>query len=782
MSKACSFADALPRSRARVTVRGTVQGVGFRPFVYRLATEMHLAGWVRNSADGVRIEVEGPRLELDRFVTRLENERPVHAVIRECAVEFDRRAGLHGFHIRDSDRRGPVSTRILPDFATCPECRRELFDPANRRHRYPFTNCTLCGPRFSIIECLPYDRPHTTMKRFTMCPDCEAEYRDPADRRFHAQPNACPRCGPQLALRDPIGRTLACREDALSETVRRLRRGAIVALKGVGGFQLLVDARNQAAVQRLRQRKQRPAKPFAVMFPDLAAIRQECSVSSREAAMLTDATAPIVLLRRRRPTGSTRPGRALAAAIAPGNPRIGAMLPYSPLHLLLLADLGFPVVATSGNLSDEPICIDEEEAIERLGGIADVFLVHNRPIARPLDDSVVRELLGEEQVLRRARGHAPFPVQVAEALPPILGFGAHLKNTVAVSVGRDIHLSQHVGDLSTPQAREVFRRTAADLPRLFGVEPELAVCDLHPGYDSTRLARSGPRQVISVQHHFAHVLACIAEHDLREPVLGVCWDGTGYGADGTIWGGEFLRVTPQGFERFGRFRPFPLPGGGEAAREPRRSALGLLHRLGDETTLHDARLPAVCAFTTSERRTLLQMLDRRIDAVDTSSVGRLFDAVASLTGLCQENGYDGQAATAVEFAVTAGEDRPYPVALTGEDPVEFDWRPMLRALLADVRAEAPVGRIAARFHETLVHALVAAAHRAGLRDIVLTGGCFQNHWLAETAARRLQAAGFRPHWPQRIPPNDGGIALGQVIAAARALHPRRRFAVARRDG
>jgi hydrogenase maturation protein HypF len=748
------------RQRLRVVLRGAVQGVGFRPFVYRLATEMSLVGWVSNSPQGVFVEIEGPPDRLEEFLVRLERERPPRAAVHSLEYAFLPLQDFSGFVIRESDGAGERTVLVLPDIAACPDCLREVLDPGDRRHGYPFANCTNCGPRFSIIRALPYDRRHTTMAGFPMCEACRAEYEAPADRRFHAQPIACPACGPQLALWDPRGAVQAERQDALVAAAAAIRRGEIVAVKGLGGFHLMTDARSEEAVRRLRARKHREEKPLAVMAPALPWVESHCAVSPLEARVLASPESPIVLLRRRAGAAG------VATAVAPGNPALGVMLPYTPLHHLLLREVEAPVVATSGNLSDEPICTDEREALDRLAGIADRFLVHDRPIARHVDDSVVRVLLGRELVLRRARGYAPLPIRVARPVRPALGVGAHLKNAVALGIGQDVFVSQHVGDLETVQAFEAFRAATRDLPALYDVRPELVGCDLHPDYLSTRHARAAGVPSVPVQHHVAHVLACMAENQLGGPVLGVSWDGTGYGPDGTVWGGELLRVSDRAWERVAHLRTFPLPGGDLAVKEPRRTALGLLFELlGDEVfAQHD--LAVLRSFRADELRILRQALARGLNCPRTSSAGRLFDAVAAILGLRHTRQFEGQAAMELEWAIgDAATDACYPFAVRGEAwPLVLDWGPLIRALL-DERA-LPLGALAAKFHNTLVEMIVAAARRLGERDIVLTGGCFQNRYLTERAVTRLRAEGFTPHWHQRVPPNDGGIALGQVVAAA----------------
>ncbi len=779
--------DRTTHQRLRVVIRGAVQGVGFRPFVYRLATEMNLPGWVINSSQGVFIEVEGVKPQLDAFLLRVEREKPPRSFIQSFESSFLDPVGFTSFEIRHSEESGVKSVLILPDLAICPDCLHDIFDPSNRRYRYPFTNCTNCGPRFSIIEGLPYDRPNTSMKAFPMCAACRAEYENPLDRRFHAQPNACSVCGPHIELWDRAGKVLAAHHEALLQTADALRRGQIVAVKGIGGFHLMVDGRNDDAVQLLRDRKHRVEKPFALMAPALEQVKALCEVSELEERLLLSTESPIVLLRRNRQSH----GMECASAVAPGtNPSLGVMLPYTPLHHLLMAELGYAVVATSGNLSDEPICIDEHEALDRLGGIADVFLIHNRPIVRHVDDSIVRIVLGREMVLRRARGFAPLPVRLThsrgEALPakpvvtetswqcfaPTLAVGAHLKNSVAITVGENVFISQHIGDLETPQAFDAYRRVIADLSALYEFRPVTIACDLHPDYMSTHDARVRAMQdslpVVAVQHHFAHIVACMAENDLigkPHRVLGVSWDGTGYGTDGSIWGGEFLLTdgNVHGFTRAAHLRTFRLPGGDRAVKEPRRTAFALLFELfGDEVIAHTELAP-IAAFTPTERNVLLKMLQTKLNAPLTSSAGRLFDAVAALIGLRQHVTYEGQAAMVLEFTAQ-DTDGVYPFEIREE---KVDWAPMIHAIIVDLQRGVPVGIIACAFHNTLAAMILAVARQVGEMRVALSGGVFQNTRLLEQTVTGLSAAGFQPYWHQRVPSNDGGIALGQAVAALR---------------
>ena len=784
-------ATSLSLLRVKVVIRGAVQGVGFRPFVYRLATELKLVGWVSNTAQGVFIEAEGMKDVLDVFVLRLQREKPPRASIQSLEFSFLDPVGFSSFTIRHSDESGPKTALVLPDIATCTECLDEVFDPTNRRYLYPFTNCTNCGPRFSIIEALPYDRPNTSMKKFAMCPACQREYDDPLDRRFHAQPNACPVCGPHVELWDDQGRALFREREAISAAMKAIREGMIVAVKGLGGFHLMVDARNEEAVLRLRERKHREEKPFALMFPTIETVKAECKVSELETRLLLSPESPIVLLERRNgsfpskvdvPAAQNFP---VAPSVAPNNPYLGIMLPYTPLHYILLRDLGFPVVATSGNISDEPICTDEHEAVNRLAGIADMFLVHDRLIVRHVDDSIVRVVMGRELVIRRARGYAPLPVRLKTPLErSVLAVGGHLKNTVALTVGENAFISQHIGDLETQESLEAFRRVIADFQTLYGSTPEHVVCDMHPDYLSSKEARSFPKEVFEVQHHYAHVAACMAENELEGEVLGVSWDGTGFGLDGTIWGGEFLVVRDGSFERVATFRPFRLPGGEKAIKEPRRTALGVLYEVMGIDAFEQTSLPPLSAFSASELGVIRQMLQKELNSPLTSSVGRLFDAVASLIGLRQRVSFEGQAAMELEFAMAGrGSDEAYGFSIddsrstipdSGQNRqsaignrqslLVVDWSAAIRQILENLRQDVPRSLISVKFHNMLSDVIVGVARSIGIERVVLTGGCFQNKYLTERTVQQLRESGLRPYWHQRVPPNDGGISLGQIYA------------------
>ena len=603
------------------------------------------------------------------------------------------------------------------------------------------------------------------MKKFPMCEECEREYNEPDDFRFHAQPNACPVCGPQLELWNADGKVIAKQDEALRIAADEVRAGKIVALKGLGGFQLIVDARNESSVRELRRRKRRSEKPFALLYPSLELAREHCRVSELEERLLLSAEAPIVLLQRWSPP--------LAPSIAPGNPNLGVMLPASPLHHLFMRQLGFPVVATSGNLSDEPICTEENEALKRLAGIADAFLVHNRPIVRGMDDSIARVVRGREMILRRARGYAPLPIHLKAPVPGILAVGAHLKNTIALSQGSEVFISQHIGDLETSEAHAAFRAAVSDLPRLYDAKPAAIACDLHPDYLSTkhavRLATQAKVPLIPVQHHWAHVLSCMAENEVEFPALGVAWDGTGYGTDGTIWGGEFLLAKEDSFERVAHFRQFRLPGADAASRQPRRSALGVLFETRGIKGFDSTDLGPQMEFKETELGLIKQMLVKGLQAPLTSSVGRLFDAVASLTNLRQQVTFGGQAAMELEFAIQSCVSEAYSFEIKSTAPSVIDWRPMIEEIIEDVRNRVDAGMISAKFHNALVEVIVAVAKHVGQTRVVLTGGCFQNRYLTERSVQRLLESGFRPYWHQRVPTNDGGIALGQVVEAARQI-------------
>jgi hydrogenase maturation protein HypF len=731
--------------RLRARVEGTVQGVGFRPFVYRLAGELGLAGWVLNDERGVLLEAEGDPAVLDDFVVRLAADAPPLASVERIATEDVVPTGAPGFAIVASERRGAPAALVSPDMATCDDCLRELFDPADRRHRYAFINCTNCGPRFTIVRGVPYDRPLTTMAGFRMCAACQAEYDDPGDRRFHAQPNACPECGPRLTL---IGAT----GDPLVGAVAALRAGRIVAVKGIGGYHLACLARDERAVAALRGRKHREEKPFALMAPSVDAAAGLVELSDDDAALLRGRERPIVLAPR-------RPAARVAKAVAPRSADLGVMLPYSPLHHLLLADIGEPLVMTSANVSDEPIAYRDDDARERLSGIADLFLVHDRPIHTRTDDSVVRATKAGTLLIRRSRGYVP----ASAALPvparrPILACGAELKNTFCVAKGARAWVGHHIGDLRNYETVASFTEGVEHFERLFDVAPEVVAHDLHPDYLSTRYAleRTGVEH-IGVQHHHAHLAAVLAEHGLEGPAVGAIYDGTGYGADGTVWGGEILAGDLRDFERLAHLRPARLPGGDAAVKAPWRMACAwLVEAVG---TAPD--MPAAIDVDPEAWRTVAELAATGFSAPVTTSAGRLFDAVAALCGIRSHVNYEGQAAVELEAACDPAERGAYEIP-------DLDPRPAIRAIARDAAAGVPVGVIAARFHHGLAEATARACLDAGLDVVVLSGGVFQNRVLLERTTALLRKAGARVLIPRRLPPGDGGIAYGQAAVAAAA--------------
>lgn len=808
--------------RLQLKIEGAVQGVGFRPFIYHLAHSLDLTGWIRNTPQGLLIEIEGITHQLQEFQTRLQQEKPTHALIQNLQETWSAAVGYPDFVILSSEELSttlPPSALILPDLATCPACIADIFNPTHRHYRYPFTNCTHCGPRFSILHALPYDRAHTTLQGFPLCPACQAEYHHPRDRRFHAQPNACPLCGPHLELWNGAGEVIASHDDALEQAAEAVRSGQILALKGLGGFHLMVDARNKTAVQALRDRKHRPDKPLAVMFPTLDSVRDYCPVSDYTAQLLQSSAAPIVLLPVLNPALADPLADPLAAAIAPGNPYLGVMLPYTPLHHLLLSELGFPVVATSGNRSDEPIAIDETEALQTLAGIADVYLVHNRPIARPVDDSIVQiindqalndqaingqALDGQASILRRARGYAPFPITIplqgeTPSQEVILAVGSHLKNTVALYVRQQLFVSQHLGNLDQVPSRDRFQEALQHLCSLYQATPTIIACDAHPDYYPSQWARalttgrsplsvlpkpeeSSLPRLITVQHHYAHVLSGLADNQWQPPVLGIAWDGTGYGLDGTIWGGEFLWLPAEelpepGFIRVAHLRSFSLPGGEQAVKEPRRCALGLLYDCLGDSLFERLDLAPLQSFLPQELPVLKILLQRGLNTPRTSSIGRLFDAIAALLGLCQRASFEGQAAMKLEFAIAdLNTDATYPYAIERQpnQPLQLDYVAMVRAILQDLQDKIPVAVISATFHNTLVAGLVEIACQLRnaypeLEKIVLTGGCFQNRYLLERSLRHLQKHDFLVGYHHQLPSNDGGISVGQIMAVLRYL-------------
>jgi len=770
--------------RRQVVVRGVVQGVGFRPFVYTLATGLGLAGHVANTGQGVVAEVEGAESAVALFCARIAAEAPPLAVVESVDHREVAPAGGAGFTILPSSGGGPAATLVPADVATCADCLAELADPADRRHRHPFISCVNCGPRFSIVTGLPYDRRQTTMAGFPMCPDCAREYADPADRRFHAQPVACHACGPRLRLltaRPGAAPLSSASDDPVAEARALLSAGAVLAVKGIGGYHLACDAADPDAVARLRQRKARPDKPFALMARDLADIEELAYLGAEERALLTGGVRPIVLLRRR-PGAAGRPH-----GVAPGCPDLGFVLPYTPLHHLLL---GLPgdrpgprlLVMTSGNLSGEPIVTGDAEALERLARLADAWLGHDRPIQVPCDDSVVRVCDGEQLTLRRSRGYAPLPVTLPVGVRPALAVGGDLKNTLCLGRGRHAWLSAHIGDMDDLATQRAFERAERQLESVTGVRPGLLAADRHPGYHSGQWAerhRDG-RPLVRVQHHHAHIASAMAEHGLDggSRVIGIAFDGTGYGDDGAVWGGEALLADYDGYQRFARLGYVPLPGGDAAVRRPYRMALAHLRAAGigwaDD-------LPCATACPPEERRLLARQLERELNCVPTSSMGRLFDAVSSLAGICHLAGYEAQAAIELEAAALRAGDDTGPGYAFGLGPAPAggpdaalvaDPAPVLAAIVSDLRDGTAPELVAAQFHTAvaaLVHRFcVLARERHGLGTVALTGGVFGNTLLSAACAAALTGDGFTVLRHRLVPPNDGGLALGQLVVAARA--------------
>jgi hydrogenase maturation protein HypF len=772
----------MPNQRKHIQVRGIVQGVGFRPFVYNLAQSLGLIGYVFNSSSGVTIEIEGPGAAVEGFLKKLNEDPPQLAEITEITVSEMEIEGGAGFSILGSREKAGEFVLVSPDAGTCDACWSDFGDPANRRYGYPFTNCTHCGPRYTILRDIPYDRAKTTMSAFTMCADCEKEYEDPRDRRFHAQPNACAACGPSLLLVKSVaspsmaaavqylGNCWFQDKDSLA-IVRQARgllaEGKILAVKGLGGFLLACDATNEAAVAELRRRKRRPHKPFALMVRDLAAARRLCEVSAEDEASLLSPRRPIVILSR-------RPETTLASGIAPGDKTLGVMLPYTPLHYLLFSDSPeiesewAALVMTSGNLSEEPIVISNHEAMLQLGGVADWFLLHNRDIATRVDDSVVRSFEGRERVLRRSRGFVPQTIDLGTNLEEVLAFGGELKNTFCLTKGRYAILSQHIGDLENYETMQFFEETLSNLKHVFRVVPRAAVYDLHPGYMSTRMAlASGMEHKIGVQHHHAHIASCMAENHLRGRVLGVAMDGTGFGTDGKVWGGEFLVADFAGFTRRAHLRNVLLPGGDAAVRQPWRMALSYLRDVFGQQIPGELR----CFQRIEEKQVALvdTMLKRRIQTVETSSCGRLFDAVAALLGVATEVTFEGQAAMALEAMADRGVEKRYDFATEEGETMVLDFRPAISAMVKDLSRGRGAGEISASFHNTLSAAIGEICGKIGAADgvnrVCLSGGSFQNLYLLGRTVVELRRRGFGVFLHAQVPANDGGLSLGQAMVA-----------------
>ena len=763
--------------RREISVRGIVQGVGFRPFVYALARRHGLAGLVRNDAEGVRIEVEGAQEELESFLREIEEDAPPLAVVeavswRPLAVRRER-----DFRIEKSQERVRRRALISPDVATCEDCLAEILDPVNRRYRYPFTNCTNCGPRFTITRSVPYDRVMTTMAHFEMCPECRREYDDPADRRFHAQPNACPVCGPRVRFLDRFGHEPRVRPgDPILRAAQILRGRAIVAIKGLGGYHLACDPFDARAVRTLRDRKVRQDKPFALMVRDLEQARELCWVGPEEEKLLTSLACPIVLLKRREKDG-------IAGEVAPRQNTLGVMLAYTPLHHLLLRDARIPLVMTSGNNSDEPVAYRDEEAFEQLGAIADYFLVHDRPIHMRTDDSVVRTVKGGTYQIRRSRGYAPAPLGVVEGFGQhTLACGGELKNTFCVAKERHVFLSHHIGDLENYETLRSFREGVEHYCRLFDVQPELVAYDLPPEYLSTKYAlelEEAGLPAVDVQHHHAHVASCLADNERpgEERVIGVALDGTGYGTDGAVWGGEFFEGSiEEGFERRGHLEYAPMPGGAAAIREPWRMALAHLVALYGEEEASQLQLAVVRRAGERNVRLIARLVERKLNTPPTSSAGRLFDAVAALVGVpgSRRTTYEGQAAVELELAASGPASSGYPFRLR---PNEEGWVveiwEIVTGVVEDLLAGREVGEISSRFHRTMAEVVVAGCERVrevgGVSAVALSGGAFQNLLLMEQVVELLAGKGFVVYRHRRVPTNDGGLSLGQVVLADRVV-------------
>jgi len=751
-------------SRLVIHINGAVQGVGFRPFVYRTAIELSLNGYVKNVSSGLKIEVEGDEKNLNTFLCKLSKDKPQLAIITSLEYSLLDAVGHSKFIIMESDSSSSPSTIVLPDISTCHDCLIELFDCNNRRYLYPFINCTNCGPRFSIIRNLPYDRANTSMSDFVMCSDCRREYENPSDRRFHAEPIACPVCGPQIELWDKYGSIIAKGYEALLTAVDIIFQKKIIAVKGIGGFQLIADANDEKVIKQLRERKKRDEKPFAVMFPNIQKVKECCITSEEEESVLISPEAPIVLLKKKKNYHEF-----ISCSVAVDNPYLGIMLPYSPLHHVIINEFKKPLIATSGNLSEEPICIDNWEALTRLNGIADYFLVHNRTILRHVDDSIARIVKGKRTILRRARGFAPLPINIRDNNPEgsnskILALGGHLKNTISLKSGNSIFISQHIGDLSTEESFNAFKKVIADFQNLYEVKPEIVVTDCHPDYISTKYALELGIEHKSVQHHYAHIAACRLENEIEGEALGVSWDGTGFGEDKTIWGGEFFYSDNYALKHIGHFKKFWLPGGEQAIKESWRSAIGAIYSFFENDTEQQLPHSLINFIDVNDRKMVLQQLKNKFNTYHTSSVGRLFDAVSALSGLCNRSNYEGEAAMKLEFIADINETSYYPFGLETNNLIEVDWHQMLAEILIDIKNKVKHSAIAAKFHNTLARIILEFAKKTRMNKIVLSGGCFQNLFLMEQIIDLLESDNKKVYWHQRVPPNDGGISLGQIAA------------------
>ena len=747
-----------------ITARGVVQGVGFRPFAHRLASRCGLAGWVENTPGSVVIHVEGNAAALSRFRALFDSEIPPAARVTRLSVRKAAPAGVSGFAIRESRRDGLALSTIPPDIATCPGCLAELSDPADRRHGYPFTNCTNCGPRFTIVASLPYDRERTSMAAFPMCAACREEYANPLDRRFHAEPNACPACGPRLSVRGADGQPVET-DDPVGAVTRAILAGSIAAIRGLGGFQLAADATNDVAVRALRSRKRREEKPFAVMFRDVRSVRAAVRLGAADEAILRSPQAPVLLA----PARARSP---LAPSVSGGLPTAGVFLPYTPLHRMLLDRADRPLVMTSGNATDEPIAIGNDEAVSRLRGIADLFLLHDREVVQRSDDSVVRRVGRGIYPIRRARGFVPAPVTLPRSFPDVVGLGGELKNTFCFVKGDAAYLSQHVGDLEQAPVRDFYEEAYRFFRRFLDARPRAACHDLHPAYFTTAFAdRAGADRLFALQHHKAHIYSALAETGFDGKAVGVAFDGTGYGEDGAIWGGEFFAVDGMEMRRAGHLAYFPLPGGDAAVREPWRTALSLLRETLGPAEAETAARELFPGVPPESVRRVLEALEKGINVAPTSSAGRLFDAVSAICGLCVRSTYEGQAPMRLEGVASRAAAGTYPFTLSEEGGgLAVDWSDVVRGVAADARGRLPAGTISRRFHDTLADAVVAAAARlaegAGAGHVVLSGGVFQNATLLSRVLSGLRKRRLAPLIHRQVPANDGGISLGQAYFAA----------------
>ncbi|WP_028864774.1 carbamoyltransferase HypF [Psychromonas aquimarina] len=749
------------KQRYQINVQGRVQGVGFRPFVAVTASQLNLSGWVRNIRQSVLIEIEGLPLETETFVQQLQADAPAASKIDLLNKKQIKNQGDSGFHILPSSGQNDGAVNISPDTGICKACRNELFSKENRRYRYPFICCTQCGPRYSILRALPFDRHNTTLNAFPMCEDCLQEYKNPKDRRFHAQGINCQQCGPKISYVNQQGQAIAEKEQALTLAIAALQAGKILAVKGLTGFHIIADAYNNEAVLRLREKKQRPAKPFAVMYADVPMVEADCLLGDKEKLLLSSAASPIILLENKQTNLSLSP------AIAPNNPYLGVMLAYTPLHMLICRAVNKPLIVTSANRSGEPVCSDNDQALELLGQMVDGFVMHDREIYQGLDDSIVKFVNNEPMLLRRARGYVPdyLPLETEQA--SILALGGQLKNSIALTKGKRLYLSQYIGDLDNLASIHRHQKIRKIMHSLIGTEADIAACDLHPDYVTTQLAKETALPVISTQHHAAHLYAAMMEHQIKEQAFGVVWDGNGYGEDGTLWGGEFIAAAEGKPQRVAALLPFKLPGGSAAIKEPRRVALSLLYEIYGEDISSEEMVNSLSPFDPLTIKQIQKMLLNNINSPLTSSAGRLFDGISSLLDLVQINSFEGEAAMRLEFAAKTSSDRAVyslPVDFS-VSPNIIDWRPMLIEIIADINNNLSAAVIARRFHNSAAAVILKISQHYSAAQVLLSGGCFQNTLLIETTYALLQKQGIEVLWHKKIPANDAGICVGQVKAA-----------------